>query len=53
MIERLRWQLENESLIRLDDIIQERVNNLENKKSSYSKGKLNAYKDILNLLKLV
>lgn len=43
----------NDRLRRLKDIIEHRISNLEDTKSSYSKGKINAYKDILNLLKFI
>lgn len=43
----------NSRLEHLSNIIQQRISNLEDRKSSYSKGKLKAYKDILNLLKFI
>lgn len=43
----------NNRLRYLKDIIEQRIGNLEDRNSSYSKGKLKAYKDILNLLKLI
>ncbi|WP_279381887.1 hypothetical protein [Clostridium botulinum] len=43
----------NNRLERLSNIIQQRISNLEDRKSNYSKGKTKAYKDILNLLKII
>lgn len=43
----------NDRLRRLKDIIEHRISNLEDTKSGYSKGKIKAYKDILNLLKII